>query len=544
MEFSAGYSLWKSVIDHGYQAGVYTLRYRAWMGQPGAVGSEPIGSIQEETLTIIPVSSPDAPVPILMYHKVDDVAVDEYWVARDEFEAQMKALVAYGYEAVSTDEIYDYNYSGSALPAKPVAVTFDDGYENMYTHAYPVLLEQGLFGEFYIVTDVTASAEQNRGYSFQPGRGILANPHLIWPEIIEMSTGGMVFGSHTKSHRDLTTLTDSEPEDELLGSRQELFLQAGITATSFSYPLGAGNDAAGIHQLLARHGYSTAASAWRGICRTQTSDIFGLRRVYIHGPNPAYNPGGGGVSVDYDPARPDDFFMTKIDPAFPVPRITIESVEFLDEFGRPRVYNRFYVGERILVRVTARNDGDSAGVAVSLKLDGDGVGPFAYDSHQTIPSEDIVRFFATTSGSGEAFEFIWEVSSDTTTNLYDYSIEFRDQTDTLGFAVSGWAPDALAVCEGIHLYGPGNGSYLTDPPVFTWQPGCSDLFIVEFSFDPAFGTAVRSPVLSTSTYTPPQALWNGVPLYRTIYWRVRGAETVLTPPTINTSAEAWSFLRY
>ena len=543
VEFAAGYSLWQSVVDHRYLPGDYTVRYRAWDGQPGAVGSAPIGEIQEETLTIAPISAPNVSVPILMYHRVDDVAPDEYWVFRDEFEAQMKALAAYGYEAISTREIYDHNYGGADLPAKPVSITFDDGYENVYTHAYPVLLEQGLFGEVFIVTNVTALSDYDRKFSRGLGYGILANPHLTWPEIIEMAAGGMVFGSHTASHRDLTTLTDLELEEELAGSQQELFQQAGITATSFSYPLGAGDDDVELHQLLARYGYKTAVSAWRGICQTQGADPLDLQRVYIYGPHPAISPDSNGVSVNYNPSHPEDFFMTKLDPDFPVPRITIESVKFLDEFGSPRQYNRFYPQERILVRIRARNDGDIADVAVSLKLDDDGVEPLAYDSHATTPPEDITSFFAGTGGV-EIFEFLWEVPSDPSTNLYDYSIEFHDQTNTLGYYPGGWVSDAFAVCGPIHLLVPADGAYVENPPVLMWHPGCDDVFAVEFSLDPEFRGAKRmTPILSSPSYSIPATVWNRIPRFTTIYWRAIGADTFGVSPGIHTSIEAWSFIK-
>jgi hypothetical protein len=251
------------------------------------------------------------------------------------------------------------------------------------------------------------------------------------------------------------------------------------------------------------------------------------------------------VSVNYDPSNPDDFFMTKIEPDFPVPIITVESVEFLDEFGAPRQHDRFYLGESILVRVTARNEGDGADVAVSLKLDDDGIEPFAYDSHQALPSEDIVRFFATTAASAETFEFRWEIADDASTDLYDYSVEFHDQTNTLGFSLGGWAPDMLEVCGGLRLLGPADGSTLTGRPTFTWQPGCNDIFVVDFSFNPAFRGAVRTtPILSTSTFSLPRRVWKRTPRRRTIYWRVRGAERGVTPLVVNTSAEVWSFLRY
>jgi hypothetical protein len=237
--------------------------------------------------------------------------------------------------------------------------------------------------------------------------------------------------------------------------------------------------------------------------------------------------------------------MTKIDPGFPVPQITVEFVEFLDELGNPRQYNRFYPGESAMVRIHARNDGGSADIAVSLKLDDDGIGPPAYDSHQTVPSEDIRRFFATTTGAAEVFEFLWEVPPDPSTNLYDYSIEFHDQTNTLGYYLGGWVSDAFALCGPIHLLAPADGAYVENPPVLMWHPGCDDVFAAEFSLDPQFSGPTRvTPILSSPSYSIPVTIWNRIPRFTTIYWRAKGADTLGISPGIHTSFEAWSFTKY
>jgi len=545
VEFSAGYSLWKSVIDHEYLAGDYTLRYRAWSGQPGSPGAEAIGDPREETLTITPISAPDVSVPILVYHRVDDVAQGEYWVSAEEFEAQMKALVAYGYEAVSSGEIYDYNYDDGYLPPRPVTITFDDGYENVYTHAYPVLLDHGFFGEIYIVTGVTSVSAGARSYSKWLDGGILANPHLTWPEIIDMAAGGMLIGSHSRSHRDITTLTDAELEEELAGSKEDLFFNTGIDVTSFAYPFGAGNGDVKIHQFLASYGYKTGLSSWQGLCRTRDADPLGFKRVHIHGPNPVFDPDSSGVSVNYDPANPDDFFMTKLDPNFPVPEIVVEAVEFLDEFGSPREFNSFHAGETMLIRLHARNDGAGAEVTVSLRLDDDGTEPIAYDSHLAAPLGDVSRFFPTTTGEAETFEFLWSVPSDASAGAYGYLVEFHDQTYTLGYSLGEWIGDAFTVCGNVRLLLPADGAFIMQPPGFNWDPGCDNIFVVEFSFYPEFTGARRlTPIISGPEYAFPAAVWDRIPRFRRVYWSVWRADTSGVCPGIRVSEEIRTFRRF
>lgn len=490
--------------------------------------------------------SANVSIPILMYHRVDDVAVDEYWVSRDEFEGQMKALVAYGYEPVSTANVYDYLFDDGILPAKPVIITFDDGYQNIYTHAYPILMQEGLFCETFIVTGVTEWMKSRRMRTSWNGIGIAANPHLVWPEIIEMAENGMVFGSHTETHRDLTTLTEAEIELEIANSKQALFLEAGIEATSFSYPLGAGDDDPLIHQILVSNGYNTAVSAWRGICQTSEADPLDLKRVYIYGPHPVSDPDSNGVSVNYDPDRPFDFFMSQIDPEFSVPAITVESVEFLDKNSYPRDDNAFYPGEVVILRITAQNDGDGAEVIMSAEIDSNGGGESqGAEIEKAYSPDNISTYFAPTSGSPETFEFSWQVPLDAPAGLYGYDVEILDPSLVLKYASTGWVEDSLIICEEVHLIEPSNGVFIHEPPVFSWDSACSDYFLVEFAYDSNFTHILgRTPILSLPSFSVPAQAWTRLPKYKPIYWRVWSADIGPTPARIKAGEEVRSFRKH
>src|SRR5207244_3165540 len=88
----------------------------------------------------------DAPIPVLMYHVIGDPGPGQpnvsLFVSGPEFQAEMKWLADRGYRGVTLQQAYDYWRHAVALPAKPVVISFDDGYLGQYTRGFPVL--QGL----------------------------------------------------------------------------------------------------------------------------------------------------------------------------------------------------------------------------------------------------------------------------------------------------------------------------------------------------------------------------------------------------------------
>lgn len=94
--------------------------------------------------SIIPVVSDSrdtVELPILMYHGITDVSasVDEYTILAETFENDLKWLGDNGFTSISVKQLINYVDNGSALPEKPVLITFDDGYVNNYNFALPLL---------------------------------------------------------------------------------------------------------------------------------------------------------------------------------------------------------------------------------------------------------------------------------------------------------------------------------------------------------------------------------------------------------------------
>lgn len=157
---------------------------------------------------------------ILLYHLVanETYGLNDYlFVKTDAFEAQLQAIEKSGAVSVFADELE------AAGDKKCVVLTFDDGYESVYTNAFPLLKKYGIKATVFLISD-TIGAE---GY-------------LTRTQIREMEASGLVrFGSHTKSHRMLTELNANAVRQELNSSRTELNLLLRRPVKAVAFPNGA-----------------------------------------------------------------------------------------------------------------------------------------------------------------------------------------------------------------------------------------------------------------------------------------------------------------
>ncbi len=195
-----------------------------------------------------------APLPVLMYHRLITVPVDagpqtiEWTTAPDTFRAQMDYLAGHGYHTVSLDELVAYLEEGRPLPPRPVALTFDDGWVDVYDVARPVLKAHGFTGTAFIVTSYV-------------GRGAF----MSWQQLAELKTDGWSIGSHTVSHDDLAKMTLDEATAQLRDSKAALDEHLGLTVTALSYPYGAysADVAALLPGLGYRSAYTINPSVWQ-----------------------------------------------------------------------------------------------------------------------------------------------------------------------------------------------------------------------------------------------------------------------------------------
>jgi peptidoglycan/xylan/chitin deacetylase (PgdA/CDA1 family) len=211
-------------------------------------------------------------VPILMYHyvSVPPPGADKYRldlsVTPDQFAAQLGWLRRNGFSAISLDALYFALAEGARLPPRPVVLTFDDGYADAYTNAFPLLRTFGMTATFFVVTDWLDTA--------QPG-------YLTWPQAREMAAAGMSIQSHTRSHKDLTTGCDYDClVYQILGSVQTIQAEIGRRPRFFCYP-GGEYDRAAI-QVVKQVGLVAAVTTDAGTIQV-SSRLYELKRARMRG---------------------------------------------------------------------------------------------------------------------------------------------------------------------------------------------------------------------------------------------------------------------
>ena len=120
-----------------------------------------------------------------------------------------------------------------------VALTFDDGFANFATVAWPLLREHGLPATVFVVTDHVGATN---AWERSAGGAIPILPLLGWDALGQLAAEGATIGSHSRTHPHLTALDRERLVDEVAGSAALLRARLGGTAAIFAYPYGAVND--------------------------------------------------------------------------------------------------------------------------------------------------------------------------------------------------------------------------------------------------------------------------------------------------------------
>ena len=196
-------------------------------------------------------------VRILCYHRVNDREEGYMSVPVKSFEQQMVFLAEKGYRTISLKALLD----GNAEP-KSIVITFDDGYEDNYTNAFPVLREFGFTATIFCITQKLDT----------PG-------YLTRAQIRQMTAAGFSFGSHTLSHPDLRSLSRREKLREISSSRVWLEEALGLACDFFCYPYGLHDEES--VQLVREAGYRGACSNAPGANRAGNLDPYRLRRTEV-----------------------------------------------------------------------------------------------------------------------------------------------------------------------------------------------------------------------------------------------------------------------
>ena len=206
--------------------------------------------------------------PILEYHMITENPPPDsevYNVPPEEFAAQLDYLQQKGYTTITLQEFMRAKHGKITLPENPIVLTFDDGYENIYTEMLPILEAHKMKAVVYVITNQLG----------KPG-------YLTLEQVKDMQRRGIEIGSHTADHLALVNLNGDFLLNQVRNSK--IFLEwSGLeTIFAFSYPNGAYNSE--LIKLLEREGYLTAVTGDVGLNTLETNP-YALKRVHIRQPH-------------------------------------------------------------------------------------------------------------------------------------------------------------------------------------------------------------------------------------------------------------------
>jgi len=217
-------------------------------------------------------------IPILLYHRIDDIdARTTLCVPPQRFQEHMAWLSENSYNVVSLSDIVSHKKGKVKLPAKSVAITFDDGYLDNYTNAFPVLKKYGFGATIFLPAKfIGGESEWDRSPSWPTAK------LMDWHQIKEMSANGIAFGSHSMTH-----LRMSKPKfifrlyKEIGLSKKILEDKLKKKIDFFSFPFGKYNAA--VKLFVRAFGYKGACIV-KGQLRDD-SDPFRMKRIEINTQN-------------------------------------------------------------------------------------------------------------------------------------------------------------------------------------------------------------------------------------------------------------------
>lgn len=204
-------------------------------------------------------------MPVLLYHHIQtkDAAVankqTNLTVYTDIFKTQMQYLKDRGYNTVSVNDVINFFDSGTPVPSKSVILTFDDGYEDFNTDAFPILQSLGFKSVMFTIT------------------GLVNNPdYLTWDQINSMN-GPVLFASHTWSHRSLPSATVQDQQNEISKADSQLLERGLNSPKTFAYPFGGYTSVA--ESYIRSLGYQVAFGTIPGsvLCKKQRFNLPRLR---------------------------------------------------------------------------------------------------------------------------------------------------------------------------------------------------------------------------------------------------------------------------
>ena len=216
-------------------------------------------------------------IPVLMYHSISDhinPQVRQFTIPPMLFREHMEYLYYNNYTSITITELMTLNnQERQFLPEKPVVLTFDDGFTDFFTDAFPILKHYNFVATLYIVTGFVGDTSR-----WLWREGDATRPLLTWDQIREVAAWGIECGGHSHTHPQLDLLPLSTARHEIMRCKELLELHLGQTIFSFAYPYGYHSTA--LQRLVKKIGY-TSGCAVEHEMSVETDNPFCLPRLFV-----------------------------------------------------------------------------------------------------------------------------------------------------------------------------------------------------------------------------------------------------------------------
>ncbi len=219
-----------------------------------------------------------------MYHRVGEANSSwerKYCVHPSQFLSHMLMLKKAGWHAIELDDFFAWLKGLLVLESRSFLLTFDDGYSGVHQYAAPILSELGWPATVFLVSKLIGQRD-NWCHGENPSGNTY--PLMDWNSIRDLKKKGFTFQSHTRTHPDLSTLSDGELEAELSGARVDLSNSLDSEVEYLAYPYGRYDER--VLKATVSAGYKAAFSVQPGFNR-QFTDLFRIRRLDVFGTDSA-----------------------------------------------------------------------------------------------------------------------------------------------------------------------------------------------------------------------------------------------------------------
>lgn len=210
-------------------------------------------------------------INVLMYHSISE-GEGPTTFSPNLFRGHLESLADSGYTAISLATLLAWQLGEAELPPRPVVLTFDDGFADFMTNAFPVIHALGWNATVFLPTGKIGARADWKGAALPP------QPLMSWSQIRELSQENIDFGGHSVSHADLTLLSADDLRREVADSVAELEQQIGKACRSFAPPYGNCNQL--VREVI---GEFCDVSVGTRLARVSPDDDrFNLPRIEMH----------------------------------------------------------------------------------------------------------------------------------------------------------------------------------------------------------------------------------------------------------------------